>query len=182
MGHSQAPQVTAGGLAWMGVTSTNDELFDLLLIKSPLILIAWLLLALLPRWRYTQPIAQAIGLMFAVLYVLLMGDSFINPIDFAALSNGKFKNLFELFYSLDGVHLLFQQKSACFGGWVHYCVFDLWAGVWISRDSIERGVPQLLLIPCLLFTMMLGPSGLFLYFLIRAVWGAIFPPVKDKKL
>lgn len=79
------------------------------------------------------------------------------------LGNGKFKTPFDCFYSLEGVHTLFQLKSACFGGWVHYVVFDLWTGMWIARDSLERNIPQLLLIPCLFFTMMLGPSGLFVY-------------------
>jgi len=49
-------------------------------------------------------------------------------------------------------------------------VFDLWTGMWIARDSVERKVPQLLLIPSLFFTLMLGPSGLVLYFVVSAAW------------
>ena len=49
-------------------------------------------------------------------------------------------------------------------------MFDLWTGMWIARDSVERKVPQLLLIPSLFFTMMLGPSGLVLYFVVSAAW------------
>lgn len=170
MGSSKVPMAQPGALAWMGVNQDNDTLYDVLLIKSPLILIAWLVLAIAPRWRYSQPIAQAIGLVFAVLYVLLMVDGFVNPIDIALQTQGKYKSLFELFYSLEGVHYLFANKAACFGGWVHYCVFDLWTGAWIARDSVEREFPQLILIPCLFFTMMLGPSGLLLYFVLRSAW------------
>jgi hypothetical protein len=167
---SKVAQQTPGGLAWLGIPQDNDTLFDVLLIKSPLVLIAWALLALLPRWRYTQSIAQAIGLLFAVLYVLLFIDGIFNPIDFNKITGGKFKDVFSLFYSLEGVHYLFSQKASCFGGWIHYVVFDLWTGIWIARDSVERNIPQVLLIPALFFTMMLGPSGLLLYTILSFLW------------
>ena len=160
---SKAVVVPPGSLGWMGVTTSNDDLFDLLLIKSPLVLIAWGLLALVPRWKFTMPIVQSIGLLFALLYVLIFIDGFYNPVDMSKLGNGKFKTPFDCFYSLEGVETLFKLKSACFGGWVHYIVFDLWTGLWITRDSLERQIPQLLLVPCLFFTMMLGPCGLFSY-------------------
>lgn len=161
----------AGSLAWMGIHTSDDKLFDILLIKSPLVIIAWLVLALFPRWRYTQPISQSIGLIFAILYVLLMIDGmFFHPTDFNALTKGKFKTMMDLFSSLDGVHTLFQHKAACFGGWVHYVVFDLWTGIWMTNDSTKRDIPQLVLIPSLFFTMMLGPSGLFMYFILSALW------------
>jgi Domain of unknown function (DUF4281) len=175
---------TPGGLAWMGIKQDNDQLFDILLIKSPMVLIAWALLAFFPRWKHTQPIAQGIGLVFAVLYVLLFVDGIYNPIDFAKITNGKYKDVFSLFYSLEGVHYLFSQRSACFGGWVHYVVFDLWAGVWITQNSVERNIPQILLIPCLFFTMMLGPSGLLLYFILAFLWTKAVKLLggKDKKV
>ena len=169
-GEPPKPIATPGALAWLGIKQDNDTLFDLLLIKSPLVLIAWALLALLPRWRFTQPIAQSIGLIFAILYVLLFIDGIFNPIDFNKITAGKYKDVFSLFYSLEGVHFLFSQKAACFGGWIHYVVFDLWTGIWIARDSVERNIPQLLLIPALFFTMMLGPSGLLLYFVLSFLW------------
>ena len=158
----------AGSLAYLGVKATNDELFDVLLIKSPLVLIAWALLAFVPRWKYSQPLAKAIGLFFAVLYVLLMVDGMVfHPMDIPKTYGPKFSTLLDLFSSLEGVHKLFSDKGACFGGWVHYVVFDLWAGIWISNDAIEKGFPLILLPVVLFLTMMLGPSGLFTYFLLK---------------
>ena len=169
---NRAPAVVApevGSLGYLGIKATNEELFDLLLMKSPVVLIAWLLLALVPKWKYTFTIAQGTGLAFSLLYVLLFVDGFYHPVDFSKI-NPKFKTPFDCFYSLEGVHTLFSLKSACFGGWVHYVVFDLWTGIWITNNSIEKKIPQLLLIPCLFLTMMLGPTGLLLYFVIRAIY------------
>lgn len=46
--------------------------------------------------------------------------------------------------------------AAVLPAWVHYVAFDLWTGMWMARDAVARGVPQLLLIPCLFGTLMLG--------------------------
>ena len=48
-------------------------------------------------------------------------------------------------------------------GWVHYLVFDLFVGAWIVRDARRRGIHHGLVLPCLFFTLMLGPIGLLLY-------------------
>lgn len=41
------------------------------------------------------------------------------------------------------------------------------------QDSISRSIPHLLVVPCLLLTMMLGPAGLLSYFILRTVSGII---------
>jgi hypothetical protein len=64
---------------------------------------------------------------------------------------------------------LFQNKTLVTAGWVHYLAFDLMTGIWIKRNSLKFGIPHVFIIPCLLFTFMLGPVGLLLYLLIRVV-------------
>jgi heme A synthase len=73
------------------------------------------------------------------------------------------------FGSLDGVMNLFQNKTLVTAGWVHYLAFDLMVGIWIKRNSMKYGISHWLIIPCLLFTFMLGPVGLLLYLLIRFI-------------
>jgi hypothetical protein len=41
------------------------------------------------------------------------------------------------------------------------------------QDAISRDIPHLLVIPCLLVTMMLGPMGLLTYFVLRTLTGMI---------
>ncbi len=52
-------------------------------------------------------------------------------------------------------------------GWVHYLVFDLFIGAWISRDSRLNGIAHLKTVPALVLTLFLGPIGLLTYLVIR---------------
>ena len=71
------------------------------------------------------------------------------------------------FGSIDEVRLLFADDRALAAGWLHYLAFDLFVGAWISRDGTGRGIPALLLLPCLPLTFLFGPIGLLLYLTIR---------------
>ena len=53
-------------------------------------------------------------------------------------------------------------------GWVHYLCFDLLVGCWEVRDARDRGVPYMLVIPCLVLTFMFGPAGWLLYQGVRS--------------
>ena len=53
-------------------------------------------------------------------------------------------------------------------GWIHYLAFDLFIGAWEVRDARRLGVPHMVVVPCLFFTLMAGPVGLALYFAMRA--------------
>jgi hypothetical protein len=71
------------------------------------------------------------------------------------------------FGSIGEVRALFANDSLLAAGWLHYLAIDLLVGTWMSRDGTERGVPPLLILPCLPLTFMVGPLGLLLYLLIR---------------
>lgn len=75
------------------------------------------------------------------------------------------------FTSLEGVATMFQDPTAVFGGWMHYSAYDALIGRWIVMDSIERGASltlhYILIVPCLFFSLMLGPTGFILYLLVR---------------
>lgn len=75
------------------------------------------------------------------------------------------------FSSLAGVTALFSQPGNVMLGWTHYLAFDLFIGSWEVEDAGKRGVPHWLVLPCLFFTLMLGPIGLGLYFILRWAWG-----------
>lgn len=79
------------------------------------------------------------------------------------------------FDSLANVKLLFSNNEAVLAGWIHYLVFDLFVGMWICHDADRRGINRWVLLPCLLLTFMLGPTGLLLYVIIRAFYMGKFP-------
>ena len=75
------------------------------------------------------------------------------------------------FDSIESVRGLFANDSALAAGWLHYLAFDLFVGTWIARDSVERRVNGLLVLPCLLLTLLAGPGGFLLYLLLRSTLG-----------
>lgn len=129
-----------------------ESLFSL---AGLLALSGWVLLAVVPRWRWTMAIAAvALPLALAGLYLGLV-----------------FANLFGAeggFGSLADVARLFEDRWVLLAGWVHYLAFDLFIGAWEVRDAQRLDIPHVAVLPCLALTFLLGPAGLLLYFLIRA--------------
>ena len=62
---------------------------------------------------------------------------------------------------------MFSVPQAVLAGWIHYLVFDLFVGAWEVRDAKRLGISHWFILPCLFFTLMLGPIGLLLYFILR---------------
>ncbi len=124
-----------------------------------LAMLGWIAMAIAPRWRWTERIvlSGALSLLLAALYVGLFA------LHFGEVEGGG--------GSLAEVVKLFAQPAMALIGWVHFLAFDLFVGAWELRDARQRGVPHLALLPCLFFTLMLGPVGLLLYFGVRALLG-----------
>jgi hypothetical protein len=102
-------------------------------------------------WPAAQLVIPAV---LAVGYVLLLWQGR------AAFDAGGFG-------SLEEVRALFADDHALAAGWLHYLAFELFIGGWISRDGSRRGVPALLILPCLPLTFLFGPAGLLLYIVLR---------------
>jgi hypothetical protein len=69
--------------------------------------------------------------------------------------------------TLYGVMIGFSVPHIVVAGWIHYLIFDLFVGAWETRDAQRRGIPHVLVLPCLIATWMIGPVGLLLYVLLR---------------
>ncbi len=128
-------------------------------IANGFALLGWLLLAFAPRWHFTHAavVSGAMSLVLAALYTGLLWHFH------GAVEGG--------FGSLPEVVELFRSPAMVLTGWVHYLAFDLFIGGWALRDAQHRGVPHLLLLPCLGLTLMFGPVGLLAYFVVRRVLG-----------
>lgn len=133
---------------------TPDQIFQ---YSNTLAMLTWLLLIFAPKWKWTSKIVIGISVtLFALIYVLFVFKS-IQPSDLQSFS------------TLEGVMQLFSQKEAVLVGWVHYLAFDLVAGLFIVKNAVKNNINHLLIVPCLLFTFMLGPTGLLIYLLIRLI-------------
>jgi hypothetical protein len=133
---------------------TPDLMFT---ICNNAVIPAWLLLAVAPRWQWTQRIVHS-ALVPAVLGLVYIGAFATNTASPEGASMS----------SLEGVMLLFTSPNAMLAGWVHYLVFDLFVGAWEVRDAHRHNIHHAWVIPCLALTLMLGPVGLALYLAIRA--------------
>ena len=125
---------------------------------STIAMAGWLVLLIIsPFWSsFDKFLIGTIITLLAIVYAWLI---------FQVFSPGDF----EKFGSLNGVMALFTDKTAVTAGWVHYLAFDLLTGIWIKKNAQKYNIHHLILIPCLLFTFMLGPIGLLLYLLVRSI-------------
>jgi hypothetical protein len=131
-----------------------EQLFSVLNMVA---LVAWLALAAFPhRALVAQTIAGgAVPAFFAVAYIAMIASAWGG-------SEGGFS-------SLDGVAALFSNRWLLLAGWTHYLAFDLLVGVWEVRDSIDRRIPHLIVLPCLALTFLFGPAGWLSYQFVRRV-------------
>jgi hypothetical protein len=140
---------------------TPESIFS---IANPIAMAGWVILAALPGRIATHVVAgMVVPTLLALVYVAALATGWPG-------SEGGFS-------SLPDVALLFQNKWLLLAGWVHYLAFDLLIGAWEVRDARERGVPHLLVLPCLALTFMFGPAGWLLYLLARNAFGRGRPPL-----
>ena len=127
---------------------------DLFTVANLTVVPAWLMLAVLPRWRWTRIVAAyAVPAALGVVYLLIMLQEF-------DLDGGGFGSLAE-------VSRLFENPWMLLAGWIHYLAFDLFIGAWEVRDASRLNIPHPYVIPCLLLTFLVGPVGLLAYFIVR---------------
>jgi hypothetical protein len=136
-------------------------------VVSTAIVPGWLLLILAPRARITDGLVWSglYSLFFAALYLVLI------VVFFPGAPGG--------FGSLGEVETLFRNPYLLLAGWIHYLAFDLFVGAWEARDAAGRGVPHVLVIPCLILTFFFGPVGLLAHHGVRALASRRRGPAND---
>lgn len=130
----------------------NEVLFS---ICNTAVLPGWLLLVVLPRWKWTARLIAGViipGLLSVVCFYLVATE----------ISNTEGG-----FGSLAQVQKLFENPKALLRGWIHYLAFDLFIGAWEVRDAQRLGLSHWFVIPCLILTFLFGPIGLLGYLALR---------------
>jgi hypothetical protein len=128
-------------------------------LSSLLVLPFWVLMILLPRWRWTPRI--------------LLSRLVIAPAAaaYAALALPRLAEIWPAVSrpTLDGVAALLGSPAGATIAWIHFLAFDLFVGRWIYFDSQERRISAWVTSPALFLTLMLGPVGFLLYVVIRSL-------------
>ena len=68
---------------------------------------------------------------------------------------------------IDNLSELFSDKTFLMMFWIHFISINLFTGGWIVKDSQKLSVNKVLIIIPLFVTYLIGPLGLFLYWLVR---------------
>jgi Domain of unknown function (DUF4281) len=126
----------------------------------------WAALAFLPRRPIVHSFVLYAGvgilcLAYAAMFVALFGG-LADPARVAGAVEPDLTN-----YSVEGLRALFLSDGGIVLGWTHYLAFDLFVGLWISRDADAKGFARLWQLPVLFLTLMAGPIGLLIWLMVR---------------
>ena len=121
----------------------------------------WLILIFFPQSHLCRYLVTSIFPIFVLAgaYIFVLYKTYLNSYDF--VSN------FNLYFGIDNLSDLFSDKSFLMMFWIHFISINLFTGGWIVKDSQKFSINKFLLLLPLVITYLIGPLGLFIYWLIR---------------
>ena len=121
----------------------------------------WLVLVFFPRSHISRYFVTSIFpfLLLSGAYVFMLYKSYLNSFDFVGN--------FNLYMSISDLSELFSNKSFLMMFWIHFISINLFTGGWIVKDSQKYYVNKVLMSVPLIITYLIGPIGLFIYWIIR---------------
>ena len=121
----------------------------------------WIILIFFPQSQLCRYLVTSIFPIFILsgAYIFMLYKSYLNSYDF----NGNFS----LYFGIENISDLFSNKDFLIMFWIHFISINLFAGGWIVKDSQKFSINKIVLIMPLVVTYLIGPLGIFVYWLIR---------------
>ena len=121
----------------------------------------WFILIVFPQSHLSRIFVTSIFPFFILsgVYVFILYKSYLTGYDF----DGNFT----LYLGLSELSRLFEDHLYIMIFWIHFVAINLFIGGWIVKDSQKFSINKVLLILPLIITYLIGPIGLFLYWIIR---------------
>ena len=121
----------------------------------------WLILIFFPQSHLCRYVVTSIFpiLILGGTYIFVLYKSYFNSYDF--IGN------FNLYLGINNVSDLFTNKSFLLMFLIHFVTINLFVGLFIVKDSQKLVIGKIPLIIPLILTYLIGPLGLFFYWLIR---------------
>ena len=121
----------------------------------------WLILIFFPSSNINKFFVTSILpiLLLSGTYIFVLYKSYLNSYDF--ISN------FELYLSISNLSNLFSNNLFLILFWIHFVSINLFIGGWMVRDSQKLLINKILVSFPLIITYLIGPLGVFIYWLIR---------------
>jgi len=121
----------------------------------------WFLIIFFPQSQLCKYLATSIFPIFllSAAYSFVIYRSYLNSYDF--LGN------FDLYLGIDYITNLFEDSFYLLLLWIHFVSINLFVGGWILKDSQKFLINKFLIALPLIITYLIGPIGLFIYWIIR---------------
>jgi hypothetical protein len=121
----------------------------------------WILIIFFPQSHLCKYLATSIFPIFllSAAYIFILYKAYLGSFDFA--------NNFSLYLGLSSVSELFRDDYYLLMFWTHFVAVNLFIGGWILKDAQKLYVNKILLAFPLIITYLIGPVGIFVYWIIR---------------
>ncbi len=121
----------------------------------------WFILIIFPQSHLSRIFVTSIFPFFILscVYIFILYKSYLTGYDF----DGNFT----LYLGLSELSRLFEDHLYIMIFWTHFIAINLFIGGWIVKDSQKFSINKVLLAIPLIVTYLIGPIGLFLYWIIR---------------
>ena len=103
----------------------------------------------------------------SIFPIFILSGAYIFVLYKSYLSSYDFIGNFSLYLGLNNLSGLFEQHLYILMFWIHFVTINLFVGGWIVKDSQKFAVNKILLAIPLVTTYLIGPLGLFIYWIIR---------------
>ncbi len=130
----------------------------------------WVNLGVLPFWLILIFFPSSnINKFFvtSILPILLLSGAYIFALYKSYLNTYDFIGNFELYLSISNLSNLFSNNLFLILFWIHFVSINLFVGGWMVRDSQKLIMNKILVAFPLIITYLIGPLGVFIYWLIR---------------
>ena len=121
----------------------------------------WFILIVFPQSHLSRIFVTSIFPFFILssVYIFILYKSYLIGYDF----DGNFS----LYLGLSELSRLFEDHLYIMLFWTHFIAINLFIGGWIVKDSQKFSINKVLTAVPLIVTYLIGPIGLFLYWIIR---------------
>ncbi len=130
----------------------------------------WLNLGVLPFWFILIFFPQSqISKIFvtSIFPIFILCLSYIYLFYIAYSGDYDFLQNFKLYLGFEEIINLFENSYFLIMFWVHFLAMNLFCGGWIVKDSQMFRINKFIVSIPLLITYLIGPIGIFVYWIIR---------------
>ena len=130
----------------------------------------WINLGVLPFWFILIFFPQSHLCKYfvtSIFPVLILSGSYIFVLHKSFQLDYDFLGNFTLYLGLNDLSRLFEDNLYLLVFWIHFIAINLFVGGWIVKDAQKFYINKFLLAVPLVITYLIGPIGLFIYWIIR---------------